>query len=616
MERRKLSQATLPPEAARRKMIAERQKRSFTWRVIHWLGSLQLALILLATIALACAIATFAESSFDTKVAQAYIYKAPWFVVWLGVLCINLFAVTLTRWPWQKKHTGFIVTHYGIITLLIGAMIGLHSGFEGNVTLHTEKPPVTKITVNRSILQVESPTDSALYVMPFDASVAGLREDRPRTFPVPGTSLRIVADAFNDNLVKEQKIVASDTGTPGVLLRFISDRMGQTLDMPLVLEPGRTINEDFFGLATVTFRGSLPPPVAARPNESQMVFGRFAPVVQSDAASSGVSVRLSEDGSRITLVAPDQTSTTYRLSEVLRKPLTAGTATVTVEEYWPDFEMKDGRPVTKSDQPNNPAALVRIASAAGATDNKPAFVLAPSMQGIDYQLQRGGSTYATGSARKGDKFALGWADWQVEVVESLPEAVTASLVKPGPPLEKGEHGVPGFRAWLESPDGPKGEKRWVESGSVTALTDGRSVVRIGYGLELRPVPFSLRLVSFEVPRYEGTETPSNFISTVEFRDLKTGETKPGVAKMNHPASFPGTIWANLTGINYKFSQAEWNPRDLNETTLQVLYDPGWLLKWLGSLAICVGIAIMFYWKPKTGRPVNEPTASAPQPQTP
>jgi hypothetical protein len=68
--------------------------------------------------------------------------------------------------------------------------------------------------------------------------------------------------------------------------------------------------------------------------------------------------------------------------------------------------------------------------------------------------------------------------------------------------------------------------------------------------------------------------------------------------MNHPASFPGGFLANVTGINYKFSQAEWNPQNLEETTLQVLSDPGWLLKWMGSLAICIGIAMMFYWKEK------------------
>ena len=187
----------------------------------------------------------------------------------------------------------------------------------------------------------------------------------------------------------------------------------------------------------------------------------------------------------------------------------------------------------------------------------------------------------------------------MELQAFYPEANIVSTMIPGPPLPKGEQGIPGFRARLVSPEIPNSEKRWIASGDITALTDGKNVVRIGYGLELRPVPFTIRLVNFEVPRYEGTDKPANFIATVEFKEDGTGLTKTGTARMNHPASFPGTLFANFTGINYKFSQAEWNPRDLGETTLQVLYDPGWLLKWIGSLGICIGIAIMFYGKPKT-----------------
>ena len=150
---------------------------------------------------------------------------------------------------------------------------------------------------------------------------------------------------------------------------------------------------------------------------------------------------------------------------------------------------------------------------------------------------------------------------------------------------------------METPGGTRGPDRWVESGEVTSLTDGSDVVRVAYGLESKPLPFSLRLLNFEIPRDEGTDSPANFLATVEFQDAKTGATKTGVAEMNRPASFPGTFAANLTGINYKFSQAEWNPKNLDETTLQVLYDPGWLFKWLGSLGIVAGISIMFYWKP-------------------
>lgn len=584
--------------AARRRMIEERQKASVTWRVIHWLGSLQLALILLATIAIACAVATFTESSLSTKFAQANIYKAPWFLVWLTVLCINLFAVTLTRWPWQKKHTGFIITHYGIITLLVGAMIGMHFGFEGNVTLHKDKPPATKVTVNRSIIQVESPADSALYVMAFDASTARLSESRPRVFQVPGTSLRIVADAFSDNLVREKTLVASESGVPGILLRLTSPRMGQSVELPLLLQTGAPQEEDFFGLATIVFQQALPEPSAGA-SETQMVFGKFAPVVHSGDSPSGVAVLLSEDGSKVTVRQPDQTSATYLREEIMKKPVPAGASTVTLEDYWPDFEMREGKPATKSPLPNNPAAVVRIQTA--SAESKPSLILAPGSGGVGFQLVRSGATVASGTAKPGEPFALGWADWQAELVSFLPKASVASVTKPGPPLPKGELGLPGFRARLESPGSPPGEPRWVESGDLTTLTDGNRLVRIGYGLELRPVPFSLRLINFEVPRYEGTETPSNFIATVEFTDAKTGNKVPGTARMNHPASFPGTLWANLTGFNYKFSQAEWNPRDLGETTLQVLYDPGWLLKWVGSLGICLGIAIMFYGKPKSGR---------------
>ena len=158
-------------------------------------------------------------------------------------------------------------------------------------------------------------------------------------------------------------------------------------------------------------------------------------------------------------------------------------------------------------------------------------------------------------------------------------------------------GLPGLRMHLVRADGWRGPDQWLASGEVANLSDGQETVPFGYGLETQRLPFTISLIKFEVPRDEGTETPSNFLATVLFSDQAKERQKTGVASMNRPASYPGTWWANLTGINYKFSQAEWNPQNLDETTLQVLYDPGWLLKWVGSLGIIVGIGIMFYWKP-------------------
>ena len=605
--------ATVVSPPARKQMISERRQRSAVWRMIHLLGSLQLALTLLATIAIACAVATFAESNFNTKIAQTYIYKAPWFQVWLAVLCVNLFAVTLTRWPWQKRHIGFVVTHYGIITLLVGAMIGMQTGFEGNVTLRKDNPPVNRITTSRSIIQLQSPADSALYLMRFDAEATRPSVRRPRTFSVPGTTLKVVADDFSPNLIREQRLVASEAAdaAPAVLLKLSSSMVGQSVDVPLSLSAAEAAERDFFGLARISFQPSLTPPPSAGGRETRMVFAHYAPISQSPEVSSDVTVRLSEDGSKVTIVSAEGMGATYLREEIMNRPVTEAGAMIFVEGYWPDFVMKDGKPASQSDTPRNPAALVHVSKLASTEEAKPSLELAPSGDGITYQLRRGEHAVASGKAGPGESFALGWADWQAQVVQVLDRAELVAEIKPGPPLERGEQGLPGFRAHLESGDGQRGPDQWVESGQVIALTDGRHVVRIGYGLETKPIPFTLQLAKFEVPRDEGTDTPSNFLATIEFRDLVTGATKTGVAQMNHPASFPGTFLANITGINYKFSQAEWNPRDLNETTLQVLYDPGWLLKWIGSLGICLGIGIMFYWKPGG----NEPSRSSSTPDS-
>lgn len=475
-------------------MIAERQRRYPIWRIIHLLGSMKLALVLLATIAIACAAATFAESRFDAAVARAWIYKAPWFVAWLGILCINLFAVTLTRWPWQRKHTGFIITHYGIILLLIGAVVGSRLGFEGNVTLRTDAQPQRKIITDRSTLQVESPADSYLYLLPFDTRFLHPSRKHPILLPVPGTSLQIAIDEVSEHLVPEPRLVPSKDGS-GILLEFSSGMMKQSLRVGLGSGEGSPQAHDFFGRASINFSTSASTP-----------------------------------------------------------------------------------------------------SAPGNDPKKPWLDLSPGRDdsGVLYRIGRGTNVTSSGFLKKDKPLPLGWADWSLRLLDSKAFHGIATSPQPGD-----QGGVPGFHAWLVSPDGSDGTPAWVSSGEVVPLQLGQDLVRVGYGLELKPIPFSIALTDFQVPRDEGTETPSDFCATVLFKNTRTGEEKKGLIRMNHPASYPGGFLATVTGFNYKFSQAEWNPQDLRETTLQVLYDPGWLLKWTGSLAICLGIATMFYLRPRS-----------------
>jgi len=367
---------------------------------------------------------------------------------------------------------------------------------------------------------------------------------------------------------------------------------GQRLAIPLRLNDPALSDADLFGLAQIRFRESLPPHEPKRERETQVVFANFAPLVQADGAGSGLPFHLSKDGSELTVG-----SETVRRADLADREITVGTARIQLVGYWPDFVMNNGEPSTKSQEANNPAVIVRVEYEAQPVTRELALELAPDGEKLKYQFVRDGRVVSSGVAEKGSSLTAGWMDWQVLIADFDPSAEIRNDIRL-PAENEPETGIPGLRVRLEPGGGLAGEPKWIESGRLTDLAAGSDRVRIGYGLEVIPVAFTLTLLNFEVPRYEGTDTPANFIATIQFDDPATGRTQVATAEMNHPASWPGGFWAVMTGLNYKFSQAEWNPRDLDETTLQVLYDPGWFFKWTGSLAICFGIALMFYWKPK------------------
>ncbi len=587
-------------DAQRRRLLDERKSGSGLWQLIHILGSLKLALALLAILAVACAIATFTEANFNTKIAQATIYHAPWFIFWLALLCVNLFAVTLTRWPWERKHFGFVITHYGIITLLIGALIGSTWGFEGNVVLRTDAAsPTDRIIVNRNALQVESPTDGHVYRRLFDVEATPPSSNHPRRFPIPGSPLTIVANKMSSSLRNEPELRSSAVSgaPPGILLELSSSVSAAPIRISLLLDSKNSENQ-FFGLARIQFVTKLPERLPHTISETRMVFSHHPPVIQALEGSTGYQVELNTNGTHLTLTDPVGKSRTLEVSKLLGHSIQVASSTISLEAFWPDFEMHAGRPVSASPFPRNPAILIRIAGPSHDGTSRPLLEIAPNPDDpqypLQYQLSRGGVVYAIGKLAKESSFATGWADWKAKLLDFLPSASLATRLIPFP---QGP-GITGFQAFLQSRDGTKGPTEWIGPGTVTTLFHRDGFVRLTYGYEIQPLPFTIKLNSFTVPRYEGTETPSNYISKLVFQDTKNSTHKEAVSKMNHPASFPGGWWASLTGLNYKFSQAQWNPGDLRETTLQILYDPGWLLKWIGSLSICVGIAIMFYFTSK------------------
>src|SRR2546422_9756743 len=122
--------------------------------IFEFFSSLKLAVVLLAVLIVGAIVGTLYESSFDAKVARAYVYGAPWFNAWLVLLGANLTASALSRWPWKKYHSAFLITHLGIITLLFGSLIGRIFGVEGTITLFKGEAPTNRLLVDQHQLRV------------------------------------------------------------------------------------------------------------------------------------------------------------------------------------------------------------------------------------------------------------------------------------------------------------------------------------------------------------------------------------------------------------------------------------------------------------------------------
>lgn len=104
-------------------------------RIFNFLSSLKLAVILILSLGAILATGTFYEAEYGTPDAQRVIYHSWFLSAEMFLLIINLACAAIDRYPWKKHHIGFVVTHAGIITLLIGSFITQRKGIDGTLAL-------------------------------------------------------------------------------------------------------------------------------------------------------------------------------------------------------------------------------------------------------------------------------------------------------------------------------------------------------------------------------------------------------------------------------------------------------------------------------------------------
>ena len=650
------------------------------WQRHPWFkffSSVKLAVVLLSVLIIASIVGTLYETSFDAKVARAYIYNAWWFDLWLTVLCVNLACAAFSRMPWKRHHTGFLITHLGIIILLIGAMIGRGWGIEGTITLHKGEPPDNQLMVDQRVLRVEEPGSE---VRQYPVEIIGRHPTPARPWSLGQTAngwdIALVdyapqVDASFEPQPVPPGMTAAAGAQPAVRVRLVTKRVGATLDNWLLAGDPEHGSLDLSGLASVQLRRGVAPastndPTAASPARVAQPTVSEAFVAMSlnptqtvdipapNSTPSGANVRLTVDAAGKKTVLVDWRGATWSFDpdtdQGKPQPLSDSGLSVVIEGYWPDFVMRDGKPATASPEPRNPAVLVRVTGqppAPVADDSAPPVSLTtpgvpPPMsagtqagnQAVIYCDDQGGLTYTLkarstptpvrGTLKVGEAIPTGWMDWQLEAVQVIPAALSRTTFRPvrdARPTTDDQSATSGDPKVVNSGDGNapgpasagnRGEgvlvrlshgsqtlEQWAAVGWQVTLPTTPQPTRLAYDSLIQGLPIGLQLENFEVTFNDGTDDPASFKSHLKVTDVD-GREGTGSCSMNEPFNFPGHWWNTFSGLTFKMSQAQWSPGDLNQSTIQILRDPGWLFKWIGSMLICAGIFTMFYLRPPRG----------------
>lgn len=186
------------------------------------LASLKFAVLIILAIATLVAWGTIVEAQYnDAKIAQEWVYYSPLAYLIYALFAINLIAVIVDRFPWQRHHIGFISAHVGILILMVGSLITRYYGIDGSISIEIGGRE-NKIVVPEIDLIVYTSLSGENYKKLHSEEVNFLKnpptEKNPMVLSLPAGDIRITE--FYPYALVETKVSASEDEADGPAVRF------------------------------------------------------------------------------------------------------------------------------------------------------------------------------------------------------------------------------------------------------------------------------------------------------------------------------------------------------------------------------------------------------------
>ena len=530
-------------------------------------GSLRFAIPVMVLVAIAMGIGAWLDSALGAATAARFVYGTGWFIGLMGLVALSLIASVITRYPWKRRHVGFITVHAGLLILIAGGFWSLFTRVEGRITLR-EGATAGEIEFNTPRLELVEQFGNEFRV------VASVADDENLSGPVRLGAVRVsVLDRWENT--REVADVSDDGPAP---FRAFKVSLGTSEEGGAWIgETARTGSPGAIGGLAITVLGA------------EQEWTPPAPNAPSDTAR----YMLVRGADRHPLVGEGE--------EVF-----PGWTIASLRRFESAISTTDGLIENDSGGEANPALEVLITDSAGTIERHTAFVRFPDMslkrrtQGdadsrAELRAVTSGQEILTlfgdapeilvgyvNAAGKADQarhdgglpwtFSVGSRVVTISQQASHARASTRFVLTP---LSSGD---PRPALLVQVGEAAPAPLPWK---SMLPVSRAGAEMFVRYGPGRSPLPFAIRLEEFHRRDYPGSSTPMSYASDITVIS-NDGTEERATVSMNNP----------LSRSDWKVYQADFIGDDTS--IFSVMKDPGLPVIYVGCVVLCTGILLTFY----------------------
>jgi len=585
-------------------------------RFFKFISSIRLAVPVMLGLIISVAAGTIFESLHSAEYAKIAVYNSSWFYALLALLCVNIFSSMMSRYPWKKHHTGFVITHIGILTLLAGSFITSVYGIDGSLQI-PEKQSNNVVIMSRLMLGYQFENSPTLNSVFFEKTLFE-KDKNDLNFINEKIGHVIQLEKFIPFAAIERGYSGGDDklGPVGISFGLKSQFFDvkewlHSVDNPIMQMGPATIKiivDDKVSLNQLTKR------VIASPTKSSSNYIRIfdfkskKEIAQVEISKlkkeafqfKGIKIKLTQAYQRAIVsnnkIAESEDPSSppspaveleiekenQKLREVLYGKFPgfslnqAGVFGLRLELISAGIEEQSSLPAGHPQVNQNETPEAGSASNMSMQSNIIEFhVNKNKPDEVRVELWKSGKKVSEKLMKEGDTFQTPWMGMQLflgSIVFGSQATTDVRAVRPTPGKE-----LPASAVFVK----PIGFENgfWLAQGDVKSIQVGNRNMQIIFSNERFILPFSLSLEKFTKKDYPGTETPYSYESLVR---LETDKSEHLIS-MNEPLKNQGfTLYQSSYILN---------PGQPPTTILSINRDPGRPIKYLGSIILSLGIII-------------------------